>query len=159
MQESVSERQGESLCVCVCEREGLLSSGHAKSSLSVPQYNNILQHTATHCNTLQHTATHCNTLQHTATHCNTLHHTATHCNTLQHTATHCNTLQHTARHCNTLQHTATHCSTLQHTATSSLSVPLSPSLCFFELCVCANEIFGPIRDLDVTFAPLPTYNT
>jgi len=27
----------------------------------------ILQHTATHCNTLQHTATHCNTLQHTAT--------------------------------------------------------------------------------------------
>ena len=34
---------------------------------------NILQHTATHCNTLQHTATPCNTLQHThCSHCNTL---------------------------------------------------------------------------------------
>jgi len=28
------------------------------------EYNNTLQHTATHCNTLQHTATHFNTLQH-----------------------------------------------------------------------------------------------
>ena len=45
----------------------------------------VLQHTATHCNTLQHTATQCNTMQHTATHCNTLQHTATHCNTLQRT--------------------------------------------------------------------------
>ena len=68
----------------------------------------VLQHTATHCNTLQHTAAHCSTLQRTAT----LQHTATHCNTLQHAATHCNTLQHTAAHFNTLQHTATHCTTL-----------------------------------------------
>ena len=50
----------------------------------------MLAHTATHCNTLQHTATQCNTLQHTATHCNTLQHTTTHCNALQHTATHTN---------------------------------------------------------------------
>jgi len=48
----------------------------------------LLQHTATHCNTLQHTATHCNTLQHTAAYCNCstptnyTHASATHCNTL-----------------------------------------------------------------------------
>ena len=42
----------------------------------------VLQHTATHCNTLQRTATHCSILQHTATHCNTLQYTATHCSAL-----------------------------------------------------------------------------
>ena len=92
-------------------------------------------------------------LQHTATHCNTevykrvqLHNSAKYDDymsedTLQHTATHCNTLQHTAtlrstKGCNcatvlnmmikynecmstytTLQHTATNYTTLQHTAT------------------------------------------
>jgi len=106
----------------------------------------VLQHTATHCNTLQHgecrmystTCAHrskcvavcCSVLQCVAVCCSLLSdvfydmcaqeqvtHTATHCNTLQYAATHCNTLQHTATHCNTLQHTATHCNTLQHTAT------------------------------------------
>jgi len=85
---------------------------------NIPDLDQIVQHTTTHCNTLLHIRTHfsaplfsisqilielCNTMQHTATHCNTLffavvfnipdldrivQHNATHCNTLQHTATH-----------------------------------------------------------------------
>ena len=92
----------------------------ARLSPSRARFDNMLQHTAAHCNTLPHTAAQCNALQHAATHCSTLQRTATHCNTLPYTATHCNTLQHTALHCHTLQHIAIHCHTLQplqHTAT------------------------------------------